>query len=50
MKKKALWVIALILIVSAAIAYNKFTLFVVQSIGAVPEGKTIIVERSLGNR
>ena len=46
MKKIALGVITLILIVSAVITYNKFTLFVIQPIGAVPEGKTIIIERS----
>lgn len=47
MKKKIFGVLILALIAVAVIGYNKFTLFVVQPIGAVPEGRTIIVERSL---
>lgn len=45
MKKTIFAVVVLTLIVSGIIAYNKFTLFVIQPIGAIPDGKTILIDR-----
>lgn len=38
-------VIALVLMATALVAYTQFTLFVVQPIGAVPEGRTLLITR-----
>ncbi|MBO4311705.1 MAG: hypothetical protein J5828_01750, partial [Desulfovibrionaceae bacterium] len=36
---------ACILFAASVSAYNSFTLFVIQPIGALPEGRTVLIER-----
>lgn len=42
------WILALTLVAFALFAYTQLTLFVIQPIGAVPEGRTLVIWR-LGN-
>ena len=45
-KKQVIFGIVAAVVISASILfYNNFTIFVVQPIGAVPEGRTIILEK-----
>jgi hypothetical protein len=44
MNKKTI-IIALLVAVSAIIFYSQVTIFVIQPIGALPEGKTLIISR-----
>jgi len=44
MNKKAI-ITLLILVAAAVIFYTQFTIFIVAPIGAIPEGKTLIISR-----
>ena len=44
--KKLFLVLGLLLIICGALAYAKLTFFVIQPIGAIPEGETIIMQRT----
>ena len=39
------WIILLSIVVLAIIAYTQLTIFVIQPIGAIPEGKTLVIAR-----
>jgi len=46
MNKKHLFVLSIfVLLLMFVIIYTQFTIFVIQPIGAVPEGKTLIISR-----
>lgn len=45
MRKNTILMIAAVLVVSLAVGYTQLSLFVVQPIGAVPEGKTLVITR-----
>lgn len=44
--KKLFFMLGLLLIICGAFTYAKLTFFVIQPIGAIPEGKTIIMKRT----
>ena len=44
MRKKS-WIIFLSTIVLSLVAYTQLTIFVIQPIGAIPEGKTLVIAR-----
>ena len=44
--KKLFLTLTVLLIICGAFAYSKLTIFVIQPIGAIPEGKTILIERT----
>jgi hypothetical protein len=44
-KKSGLIIILLIILVACFVFYTQFTIFVIQPIGALPEGKTLIISR-----
>ena len=45
MKRKVLVVSLLVLVISGLLVFTQLTLFVVPRIGAVPEGKTLVILR-----
>ena len=44
-RNRAAWLIAGLLVVLLLVAYTQLTLFVVQPIGAVPQGRTLVITR-----
>lgn len=44
-KKSGIIIILLIVLAACAVFYTQFTIFVIQPIGAVPEGRTLIISR-----
>ncbi|MCX6088829.1 MAG: hypothetical protein NTX88_00315 [Candidatus Atribacteria bacterium] len=44
-KKSGMIVVLLIVLAAGLVFYTQFTIFVVQPIGALPEGKTLIISR-----
>jgi hypothetical protein len=49
MKRKA-WVIIIVVLLVILVAYTQLTIFVLQPIGAVPEGRTLIMLRGSGTK
>jgi hypothetical protein len=45
-KRKALVAVSVVLFVVVLVAYTQITLFVIPPIGAVPEGRTVVMSRS----
>lgn len=43
--KKGLFITALVLALLAVAAYTQLTIFVIQPIGALPEGRTLVIPR-----
>ena len=49
-KRRVILLLVLLLVVVGAVCYTQITIFVVQPIGAVPEGRTLIISRLSGTR
>jgi len=49
-RRKALTVVSVLLVVGGLVAYTQLTFFVIPPIGAVPEGRTVLMSRSRATR
>lgn len=49
-KRRVILLLVLFLVVVGAFCYTQITIFVVQPIGAVPEGRTLIISRLSGTK
>jgi hypothetical protein len=49
-KRRVILLLALLLVVIGVVCYTQITIFVVQPIGAVPEGRTLIISRLPGTK
>ena len=48
-RKKRGWVVLVVVAVLLVLIYTQLTIFVIQPIGAIPEGKTIVILRLRGD-